>query len=102
MSQSQPAMNRRVSPVSIAVGILAAILFALLSAAGIYTDWLWFDQLGYEEVFLTQILGQVIAFAIGFVVMALLVSIGLALAGELDLSISSFRVNLLSRLPDTS
>jgi uncharacterized membrane protein (UPF0182 family) len=73
-------MNRRVSPVSIAVGILAAILFALLSAAGIYTDWLWFDQLGYEEVFLTQILGQVIAFAIGFVVMALLVSIGLALA----------------------
>lgn len=80
MSQSQPAMNRRVSPVSIAVGILAAILFALLSAAGIYTDWLWFDQLGYEEVFLTQILGQVIAFAIGFVVMALLVSIGLALA----------------------
>ncbi len=80
MSQSQPAMNRRVSPVSIAVGILAAILFALLSAAGIYTDWLWFDQLGYEEVFLTQILGQVIAFAVGFVVMALLVSIGLALA----------------------
>ena len=80
MSQSQPAMNRRVSPVSIAVGILAAILFALLSAAGIYTDWLWFDQLGYEEVFLTQIAGQVVTFAIGFVVMALLVSIGLALA----------------------
>jgi uncharacterized membrane protein (UPF0182 family) len=65
---------------SIAVGILAAILFALLSAAGIYTDWLWFDQLGYEEVFLTQIAGQVIGFVIGFTIMALLVSIGLALA----------------------
>lgn len=80
MSQSQPAINRRVSPLSIAVGILAAILFALLSAAGIYTDWLWFDQLGYEEVFLTQIAGQVIGFVIGFTIMALLVSIGLALA----------------------
>lgn len=77
---SQPLNSRRISPVSIAVGILAAILFALLSAAGVYTDWLWFDQLGYEEVFLTQIAGQVIAFAVGFVVMALLVSIGLALA----------------------
>lgn len=80
MAQSQPMQSRRVSPVSIAVGILAAILFALLSAAGVYTDWLWFEQLGYEVVFLTQIVGQVIAFAIGFVVMALLVTIGLGLA----------------------
>lgn len=80
MAQSQPMQSRRVSPVSIAVGILAAILFALLSAAGVYTDWLWFEQLGYEVVFLTQIIGQVIAFAIGFVVMALLVTIGLGLA----------------------
>jgi hypothetical protein len=66
--------------VSVAVGILAAIVFALLSAAGIYTDWLWFDQLGYATVFTTQIYGQVIAFAIGFVVMALIVAVGLLLA----------------------
>lgn len=80
MTQSAPINQRRVSPVSVAVGILAAILFALLSAAGIYTDWLWFDQLGYETVFTTQIIGQVIAFAIGFILMALIVAVGLMLA----------------------
>lgn len=80
MTQSAPVNQRRVSPVSVAVGILAAILFALLSAAGIYTDWLWFDQLGYATVFTTQIIGQVIAFAIGFVLMALIVAVGLMLA----------------------
>lgn len=80
MTQSTPINRRRVSPVSVAVGILAAIVFALLSAAGVYTDWLWFDQLGYATVFTTQIYGQVIAFAIGFVVMALIVAVGLLLA----------------------
>ena len=80
MTQSAPVNQRRVSPVSVAVGILAAILFALLSAAGIYTDWLWFDQLGYETVFITQIVGQVIAFAVGFAIMAIVVAVGLMLA----------------------
>ncbi|MFM1845422.1 MAG: hypothetical protein RI917_740, partial [Actinomycetota bacterium] len=80
MTQSAPVNQRRVSPVSVAVGILAAILFALLSAAGIYTDWLWFDQLGYETVFINQIVGQVIAFAVGFVIMATVIAVGLMLA----------------------
>jgi len=80
VTQSAPVNRRRVSPVSVAVGILAAILFALLSAAGIYTDWLWFDQLGYETVFINQIVGQVIAFAVGFAIMAIVVAIGLMLA----------------------
>ena len=80
MTSSAPIRQRRVSPVSVAVGILAAILFALLSAAGVYTDWLWFDQLGYSIVFINQILGQVIAFTIGFVIMALIVAVGLMLA----------------------
>lgn len=80
MTQSAPVNRRRVSPVSVAVGILAAILFALLSAAGIYTDWLWFDQLGYETVFINQIVGQLIAFAVGFAIMAIVVAIGLMLA----------------------
>jgi len=75
-----PAQGRRVSPLSIAFGILAAIVFALLSAAGIYTDWLWFEQLGFEVVFVTQILAQVISFLVGFVVMTAVIAVGLLLA----------------------
>ena len=80
MSEAQAKPQRRVSPLSIAFGILAVIVFALVSAAGIYTDWLWFRQLGFEVVFFTQIVGQIVAFLIGFVIMTLLVAIGLMFA----------------------
>ena len=80
MSEAQAKPQRRVSPLSIAFGILAVIVFALLSAAGIYTDWLWFRQLDFEVVFFTQILGQVIAFLIGFTIMTVLVAVGLTAA----------------------
>ena len=80
MTTASPAAQRRVSPLTIAFGILAAIAFALVSAAGIYTDFLWFTQLGYAEVFTTQIIAQVVSFLIGFVVMASIVGIALAFA----------------------
>lgn len=80
MTQANPAASRRVSPLSIAFGILAAIVFVLLSAAGIYTDWLWFRQLDFEVVFFTQIVAQVVAFTIGFAIMAVVISVGLMLA----------------------
>ena len=80
MSEAQAKPQRRVSPLSIAFGILAVIVFALVSAAGIYTDWLWFRQLDFEVVFFTQIVGQIVAFLIGFVIMTLLVAIGLMFA----------------------
>ena len=80
MSEAQAQPRRKASPLSIAFGILAVIVFALLSAAGIYTDWLWFRQLGFEVVFFTQILGQVIAFLVGFTIMTVLVAIGLTAA----------------------
>jgi uncharacterized membrane protein (UPF0182 family) len=80
LSEAQAKPQRRVSPLSIAFGILAAVVFALVSAAGVYTDWLWFRQLDFEVVFFTQIIGQVVAFLIGFVIMTLLVAIGLMTA----------------------
>ena len=75
-----PAQQRRVSPLSVAIGILAAIAFALLSAAGVYTDWLWFTQLGYAGVFTTQIFAQVLSFLAGFTVMSVIVGIALGFA----------------------
>jgi uncharacterized membrane protein (UPF0182 family) len=80
VTTASPAAQRRISPLTVAFGILAAIAFALVSAAGVYTDWLWFTQLGYAEVFTTQIISQVVSFLVGFVVMASLVGIALAFA----------------------
>lgn len=80
MTQPAATANRRVSPLSIALGILGAIIFILFSAAGIYTDWLWFENLGYEVVFFTEIIAQLVAFLVGFTIMAIIVAVGLTLA----------------------
>ena len=80
MTQANLRPQRKTSPFSIAVGIVAAIAVALLSAAGVFTDLLWFRQLGFESVFVTEIAGQVLAFLAGWLVMTVLVALGLGLA----------------------
>ena len=35
--------------------LLVALLLVVPSAAGYYTDWLWYRELGYEHVFLRSL-----------------------------------------------
>ena len=63
--------RKRISPVRVSVGILVALAAALLFASGLYTDFLWFDQLGFSKVFTTQITAQAISFIVAFVVAGL-------------------------------
>ncbi len=44
---------RKIAIVAILIGLGAAYW-----AVGLYTDWLWFDNLGYSSVFLTMLLSQ--------------------------------------------
>ncbi len=69
--------DRKVSPVTISIVILAAIFFSLVGASGVYTDLLWFDQLGFSGVFTTQIFAQVGLFAIAALVAGLVVWLAL-------------------------
>lgn len=71
---------RKPSPISIAIGIVVAIGFVLVSAAGAYTDWLWFSQLGFEGVFLTEIIARSVLFAVAFLVMAVITWLSLSVA----------------------
>jgi hypothetical protein len=82
MTQAAPSgiTKPRVSPATITIGILLAIGAILLSAAGFYTDWLWFDQLGYLSVLTTQLLAQASLFAVAFVLFALITGLSLGLA----------------------
>lgn len=80
MSQPAPAQRRRVSPATIAVGILVVIATILISVAGIYTDLLWFNELGFQSVFLTQIFAQIALFTAGFAIMFVLTFISFWLA----------------------
>ena len=47
--------------------ILVPVFVPSWLGRGIYTDYLWYSQLGYEDVFLTVLLTKVILFVVGFV-----------------------------------
>ena len=57
--------SRKVSPVTVSLVILVAIFVALASASSVYTDFLWFDQLGFKGVFTTQLVAQAASFGVG-------------------------------------
>lgn len=51
--------------------VVVALGIALLLFAGFYTDFLWFNQLGYSDVFWRERLAKLIIFVAAFAVMAL-------------------------------
>lgn len=75
-----PVSRPRVSPLSIAIGIVVLIGLLLVSAASFYTDFLWFEQLGYSSVFLTEIVARIAVFVIAFLLMTGLVGATLGIA----------------------
>ena len=64
-SQSTLSAKRRISPTRIALLILVALGAALFASSGFYTDVLWFNQLGFGQVFATQIWTQAGLFVAG-------------------------------------
>ncbi|MFO8014639.1 MAG: UPF0182 family protein, partial [Phycisphaerae bacterium] len=52
------------------VVVVVVLLFVLGSITGIYTDYLWFDSLGYASVFATEFWTKILLWAAGLVVTA--------------------------------
>lgn len=83
MSQINAADLRKRAPLAISVGIVALLAIALVSGSSVYTDVLWFDQLGFLSVFTTQIWAQVAVFAVTAIFAAVIVWINIYLAWRL-------------------
>ncbi|WP_230673903.1 UPF0182 family membrane protein [Rathayibacter sp. Leaf248] len=77
-----PPRKRR-SALAVTVVVVAALVVAFFVFAGLYTDILWYDQLGFLSVLTTQWAAAGGLFAIGFVAMAVPVFISLSLAYRL-------------------
>jgi len=60
--------------------VAAVALFVVPSAVGYYTDWLWFRELGYEQIFLRTLNAQTLVFAFTFAVVYLFVYFNLRFA----------------------
>jgi uncharacterized membrane protein (UPF0182 family) len=67
------APKRNSSPAAIATGIVVVLGAVAIGLLGLYTDVLWFGQLGFGSVFTTQIAAQAGSFAAGAIAMGLLV-----------------------------
>ena len=52
------------------IAILVALGFIVSWAAGVWTEVLWFDALGFTSVFVTELTTKILLFAVGFVVTA--------------------------------
>ena len=77
---TSPLGRPKVSPATIALAVLVVIGLILFSVADLYTDVLWFDQLGFLSVLTTQIFAQSSLFAASASVFALITGISLWLA----------------------
>ena len=68
-------------PVRILVfAVLAFLFFAGPSLIRFYTDWLWFGEIGYQQVFLTMLRAQGTLFTITFAIAAVWLTVNLRMA----------------------
>lgn len=78
-AERQPAQRSRV-PLVVAIAVIVAIVIAFFVFAGLYADWLWYQQLNFLNVLTTQWIATAIMFAIGFFAVAIPVWISIEVA----------------------
>lgn len=64
-----PSTSRRVLGITLAV--IAALVVVFFVFASLYADWLWYDQLGFDRVLVTQWTARVTMFVVGFLAMGI-------------------------------
>jgi len=80
MSQATTISSKSRRPLLISLAIVAVLAITLISASGVYTDVLWFSQLGYVSVFTTQIFAQVTVFAVSAIFAGLVIWVNIFVA----------------------
>jgi len=75
-------VRRRTSraPIAITIGVLVVLLIAFFVFASVYSDVLWFDQVGFLNVLLTQWGASAGFFVAGFIAMAVPVWLAIEIA----------------------
>ncbi|MCH8062429.1 MAG: UPF0182 family protein [Chloroflexi bacterium] len=87
-----------------AVIVALILLFALLSfARSVYTDWLWYDALGFKGVFIKILFTRIVLLVVGGLVFGTLLSVSLYFAnrmssGPVTLPLPPEMVDFLRRL----
>ena len=80
MSNASVKNARKRTPLVISIGIVVVLAIIFTSISGVYTDVLWFDQLGYLTVYTTQIWAQVWTFIFAALIAGVMVWLNLFIA----------------------
>ncbi|MDS1272545.1 UPF0182 family protein [Lipingzhangella sp. LS1_29] len=72
--------NRRSRLLAPVAAITVVIIAGIMLAANFWTDYKWFQSVGYTQVFTTELMARGIMFAAGAVVMAVVVGVNIYLA----------------------
>jgi len=78
--QSSPSANRTRVSLTITAVVIAVVVIAFFVIANLYTEVLWYDQLGFLNVLTTGWVAGAVLFLIGFVGMALPVWVSIEIA----------------------
>jgi uncharacterized protein len=60
--------RKKTSPVAVSLVILVLLAVGVVWLSGFYTDFLWFNQLGYSTVFTTQVWAKLASFGAGVLI----------------------------------
>jgi len=71
---------KKPSPLAITLTILAVITGALVALSGFYVDWLWFNSVGFTDVWTTVLTTKVALFVIAGLLTSLIISLNVYLA----------------------
>ena len=71
---------KKPSPLAITLTILAVITGALVALSGFYVDWLWFNSVGFTNVWTTVLTTKVALFVIAGLLTSLIISLNIYLA----------------------
>ena len=78
--------------------LVAIVLFILISRfASLYTDYLWFFSLGFQDIFTISLWSRVVLFAVGASVFFVFAFVNLVIARRLQHSSISLRTKSLQR-----
>ena len=71
---------KKPSPLALTLIILAVIAGALVALSGFYVDWLWFNSVGFSDVWTTVLTTKVALFVIAGLLTSLIISLNVYLA----------------------
>ncbi|MFV0435699.1 MAG: UPF0182 family protein [Leucobacter sp.] len=77
---AQAARPRRISPLAITIVLVVVLVLGFLAVASVMTEVLWYRQLGYFPVLMTQWIAAAVMFVIGFLGMGVPVFVAIDVA----------------------